>query len=64
MVTPKEHKKPLPDENYQRAQQFIEQSIAAMEDQGSHIEYRSTIERKQPPSKWKQWLNRLQDLFS
>ncbi len=63
MTTPKETNKPLPDTEYHRAQQFINQSIAAMDDK-AHIEYRSTIERANPPSRLQQWKQRLRRLFS
>lgn len=61
MLTPKEQNDPSIE--YQRAQQIINQSIEAM-DEEMHIEYRSTIERKVPQSRLKQWLNQLLHLFS
>jgi hypothetical protein len=50
MLTPKEQNNPVPSVEYQRAQQFINQSIEAM-DEEMHIEYRSTIERNVPQSR-------------
>ncbi len=63
MLTPKEQNDPVPSVEYQRAQQFINQSIEAM-DEEMHIEYRSTIERNAPQSRLRQWLSRLLHLFS
>lgn len=47
-----------PNPDYQQAEQFIDRSLANM-NTDSHIEYTSTMERNQQPSKWKLWLNRI-----
>ena len=37
---------------------MINQALARMDNQ-THIEYGSTLERKETTSKWKKWLHRL-----
>ena len=60
MTPSKEQNAPSVNPNYQEAEKMINQTIAKM-DIETHIEYDSTMERKDTPSifsKWLQWLRK------
>lgn len=58
MTSSKEQSAPSANPQYQQAEQMINQALARMDIQ-THIEYGSTLERKETTSKWKKWLHQL-----
>lgn len=60
-MTPASNKNKAPSD-YQQAEKMIDKTISEMEE-NTHIEYGSTIERRDKPSRFK-WLNqRMKRLF-
>ena len=60
MVSPKEKNESPPNERYQQAEQSIDQALAGMTE-NTHVEYGSTLERKNKRPQWqwiKRWLSR------
>ena len=56
MTPSKEQNAPAVNPQYQQAEKMIDQAIAKMDDK-AHIEYGSTMERKDTTSKCAKWLN-------
>lgn len=59
MVTPKEKNESPPNERYQQAEQSINRALAGMSD-NTHVEYGSTLERKNKQPHWervRRWLS-------
>ena len=58
MTASKEQKSPPQNAQFQQAERMINEAIANMGTE-THIEYGSTMERKDKPSMWKKWLRRM-----
>ena len=58
-MTPSKEQNSTPQNaRFRQAEQMINKAIANMGDE-THIEYGSTMERKDKPSIWKKWLRRM-----